>query len=298
MWLLSTLACQQKPGALARPNRIAIDSEGAIHVSDFHNDRIVVFDPDGQQQRTFGSSGIERGELWRLTAMAFTRDGALLVANRRPETDDQSSGNRFEIKRFEDGVERSSAQLDGRTLQPDGWVDAIVEGKDGSYIIADSAHGELLEIDASGRLIGRFGGIPRPDAAPSGLVASGDDPDILWVVEQHRHRISRVSRGGREEILLLDPTSAPRFPSNLALCQAQRWLVVADLGNHRLLRYSFDGQLLGEWTFEPVAPDQPVQLLDVAIDSACETIWAVDSKGNRVLGSTPEGTLVAELSKW
>lgn len=295
--LLLALACQPAPRALARPNRLAIDADGFIYVSDFHHDRIAVFNPSGEFYHTFGTRGISQGELWRVTAMTFTRDGALIIANRRPETDDESSKNRFEIKRFEDGAERSSIQLDGRTLQPDGWVDAIVQGRDDSYIIADSAHGEILEIDENGRLVGRFGGIPRPDAAPSGLVADGED---LWVVEQHRHRISRVSPGGEEHLLSLgDPlTTGPRFPSAIALCRQERWLAIADLGNHRMLRYTLDGKLLAEWDFAPLSTEQPVQLLDIAINGDCSRLWAVDSKGNRVLGTTANGVLVSELSQW
>jgi sugar lactone lactonase YvrE len=296
--LLFALACQPQPDGLARPNRLALQPDGTVYVSDFHNDRIVVFDAGGQFVRTFGEGGLEHGELWRVTAMTVASDGALVVANRRPETDEESSDNRFELKRFVDGEEESSIQLDGRTLQPDGWVDAVVQRGE-HYVIADSTHGELVEIDADGRRVGRFGGVPRPDAAPSFLLADGE---TLWVVEQHRHRISQVGPGGDERALLAakegEEASAPRFPSALGLCRAGGWLAVADFGQHRIQRYSLQGELLAEWAPTPAGPDRPVQLMDLAVSPDCSLIWAVDSKGDRILATTPDGRLVYELSQW
>ncbi|MEQ1854597.1 MAG: DUF4331 family protein, partial [Chthoniobacteraceae bacterium] len=66
------------------------------------------------------------------------------------------------------------AYPNGRTLQDDGWVDAVVPTDRGTWVVADSTHGELVEIDAHGSRVGRFGGIPRPDAAPSALTLDRD----------------------------------------------------------------------------------------------------------------------------
>lgn len=301
--------CSPVPRELARPNRVALGPDGLVYVSDFHHDRIGVFDADGALVRTFGSQGIGRDQLWRVTAMSVARDGSLVVANRSPESDDRDHALRFELKRFRDGEEVERTVLDGRTLQTDGWVDALVESPSGTWIIADNTHGELVEVDPGGRRVGRFGGIPRVDSAPSALVADGD---AVWVVEQNRHRIRRIAPQGDEHTLLLrdEGHRPPRFPSAMGVCHHPEgdWIAVADLGNHRLQRYGLppvagtradlEAPWLGEFVPEPVGVDQPVQLMDLAVSPDCTRLYLVDSKGDRVLVTSPDGEILQTLDRW
>ena len=303
-------ACSSAPRELSRPNRIALGPDGLVYVSDFHHDRIGVFDEAGALVRTFGSQGIGRDELWRVTAMSVARDGALVVANRRPESDDRDHALRFELKRVRDGEEIARTVLDGRTLQADGWVDAMLESASGTWIIADNTHGELVEVDIGGQRVGRFGGIPRVDAAPSALVRDGD---AVWVVEQNRHRISRIAPRGDEHTIVLrdDGHGLPRFPSAVGLCHAPTgdWLAVADLGNHRVQRYDLppadrwagaeiEAHWRSEFVPEPVGVDQPVQLMDLVVSPDCSRLYLVDSKGDRVLVTTPDGAVLQTLDRW
>ncbi|MEQ1504660.1 MAG: NHL repeat-containing protein [Myxococcota bacterium] len=291
------VACAAVPSELDRPNRVAIGPDGTVYVSDFHHDRIVVFGPDGVFRRAFGRQGIGEDQLWRVTALVVDRDGTVVVANRRPESDALKSEIQFEIKRFDtDGDELATLPLDGRTLQDDGWVDAVVPTDRGTWVVADSTHGELVEIDAHGSRVGRFGGIPRPDAAPSALTL---DRDAVWVVEQNRHRVTRVGPGGDERELVLDDAGhgLPRFPSALAVCPDQ-WYAIADYGNHRVQRYGVDGAWLGEFAPASAGPDRPVQLMDLAVSPACDRLYLVDSKGDRVLVTTPDGHVLHVLDRW
>lgn len=306
--IAALLACAGVPSELSRPNRVAIGPDGTVYVSDFHHDRIVTFGPDGGFVGTFGERGIGRGQLWRVTALATTADGALLVANRRPESEDRESGVTFEVVRFVDGEEVERTVLGGRTLQADGWVDAMAElpGGGGALVIADSTHGELIEVDRQGRRVGRFGGVLPIDATPSGLTRNGDD---VWVVEQFRHRVGvigpearRVAAGVSASRLVPLPLDdlghgPPRFPSAVGVC-AGRWIAIADLGGHRVQRYDLSGKWIGEAIPEAVGPDQPVQLMDLAVSADCSRTWLVDSKGNRVLVTDEDGVVVGEIARW
>ncbi|MEQ1567134.1 MAG: NHL repeat-containing protein [Myxococcota bacterium] len=293
---LALAACHGDPRDLLRPNRIALGPDGAVYVSDFHHDRIVVFDADGGYRGTFGERGLGPGQLWRVTAMATAADGSLLVANRRPESDARESEIRFEVVRFADGEETDRTLLDGRSLQPDGWIDALAEAPNGHWVVADSTHGELVEIDAHGQRVGSYGGIRPVDAAPSGLVRDGS---TLWVVEQYRHRVTRLVPGAAERPLVFADAGhgPPRFPSAVGVCPG-RWLAVSDYGGHRVQRYDLDGRWLGEFTPKAVGPDQPVQAIDLAVSPDCERIYLVDSKGNRVLLTDPDGAALHEVSRW
>jgi DNA-binding beta-propeller fold protein YncE len=288
--------CAAVPNELSRPNRLAVGPDGTLYVSDFHHDRIVVFPADGGPPETFGERGIGRGQLWRVTAMAVGPDGHLLVANRRPETEDRGSEIRFEIVEFDRGSEVTRTLIDQRTLQPDGWVDAIAQAPDGNLVVADSTNGELVEVDATGMRLGRFGGVPRIDAAPSGLRRAGDD---VWVVEQYRHRVSRIGRDGNPVILPLKdaPDDLPRFPSAIGVCAGQ-WVAIGDFGNHRVERYALDGARVGGFEPAPVGEDSPVELIDLDVSPDCAKLYLVDSKGDRVLITDPDGTVIDTIDRW
>lgn len=292
---LAAAGCERTAARLARPNHVAVGSDGTVWVSDFQHDRLAHWSADGTFLGTWGENGLGRDELWRVTAMASTRDG-LLVANLRPLSDDSGAEVVTELKTLTAGHEVRAVVLDGRTLPPGARVNGIAERPDGHLVLSDSTHGELVEIAPDGRHVGRFGGVPRPDAEPYELAADGQD---LWVVERDRHRITVVGPNGRERPLT--PADTPfRFPSAVAVCAAADppWVVVADLGNHRIRRFTLDGAPLASFAPHPDGPDRPPQLLDVAIAPDCSRLYVVDSKGDRVLVTDPNGTVLQVLQAW
>ncbi|MCB9684680.1 MAG: hypothetical protein H6735_06575 [Alphaproteobacteria bacterium] len=286
--------CAAPPNGLGRPNRLAVGAD-AVYVSDFEHDRIVQTRADGTFVRTFGGRGLGTNQLWRVTAMVVDEDGSLLVANRRPESDAEDSATVVEVKRFVDGAEVERVDLGGKVLQDDAWLDAIAPMDDGRWLLADSAHGELMVVQ-EGRLVGRFGGIPRPDAAPTALVREGM---VFWEVEQMRHRITPLDSHG--QALRFEPSEDVgelRFPSAIGVCEAQGWVAIADFGNLRVVRVTTEGGLLSSFAPTPAGPDRPVQLLDLAVSEDCSRLYLVDSKGDRVLITDPDGAVLGQISTW
>ncbi len=303
--VLALLAgCGADPGALGRPNRLALGG-GVVYVSDFQNDRIVEYRTDGTFVRTIGEKGLGEDQLWRVVAMTLDDDGSLLVANRRPVSDDEGAEQLYEVKRFVGGSEVERHDLDGEVVPDDAWIEAVEPMGDGRLLVADSAHGDI-SIVREGRLEGRLGGIPGSDAAPTALARErGPTPaeDRYWVVEQHRHRVGRLDARGMPLPFEPSKEAGPlSFPSAIAACppapDREGFVVVADLGNLRVVRFSTTGAFLGAFAPEPVAPDRPVQLLDVALSEDCAEVWLVDSKGDRVLVTDLEGTPLRTLSTW
>lgn len=294
--LLALLACDAPPAHLSRPNRVALGPDGEVYVSDFQHDRIVVFDAAGRFRATFGRQGLGPDELWRVMALAVADDGSLVVANRRPESADHGAATRNELKRFRGGREVAVTPLDGRVIERDGGLDALAPGSGGTWLLADATRGALIQVDAAGNDVGRFGGVLPVDLAPSALARDGD---AYWVLEQRRHRLSRIGPGGTQAALTWDDEGhgPPRFPSAVALCPGA-WLAVADLGNHRIQRYDLRGRWLGEFEPVPAHPDAPVQLLDLAVSPDCARLYLVDSKGDRVLVTDPDGAVLQTLSAW
>jgi DNA-binding beta-propeller fold protein YncE len=288
-------ACATPAEHLARPNRVVVAADGTVWVSDFQNDRLVRWGADGTFLGTWGRNGLGRGELWRVTSMVATPTG-VVVANLRPVSDASGAEVVTELKSVDAAQEVGSAVLDGRSLASGARIDGLSLLGNGHLVLADSTHGELVEVAADGRHIGRFGGIPRPDAEPYGVTVSGED---VWVVERDRHRVTVISPGGRERTFT--PRDEPlRFPTAVAVCTATEpaWVAVADHGNHKVRRFLLDGTPLSAFAPHPVGPDQPVQLLDLALSADCGALYLVDSKGDRVLVTDPNGSVLRTLQSW
>ena len=69
------------PGEFAKPTGVAVDQDGNLYVSDTWNNRIEVFDADGNFIRTFGKAGDGPGYFARPKGIAIDGDGHVWVAD-------------------------------------------------------------------------------------------------------------------------------------------------------------------------------------------------------------------------
>ena len=68
-------------GQFAKPTGVAVDSEGLVYVTDTWNDRVEVFDADGNFVRTWGKNGDAAGDFARPKGIAIDSDGHIWVAD-------------------------------------------------------------------------------------------------------------------------------------------------------------------------------------------------------------------------
>ncbi len=68
-------------GDFSRPTNVAVDSDGNLYVSDTFNDRVEIFDADGNFLRTFGKAGDGPGYFARPKGLAIDSDGHVWVAD-------------------------------------------------------------------------------------------------------------------------------------------------------------------------------------------------------------------------
>jgi len=69
------------PGDFSRPTNVAVDGDGNIYVTDTFNNRVEIFDADGNFIRTFGKSGDGPGYFARPKGIAVDGDGHIWVAD-------------------------------------------------------------------------------------------------------------------------------------------------------------------------------------------------------------------------
>lgn len=69
------------PGDFSRPSNVAVDQDGNLYVSDTWNDRVEIFDAEGNFIRTFGKAGDGPGYFARPKGIAIDGDGHVWVAD-------------------------------------------------------------------------------------------------------------------------------------------------------------------------------------------------------------------------
>jgi DNA-binding beta-propeller fold protein YncE len=69
------------PGDFSKPTGVAVDAEGNLYVADTYNNRIEIFDADGQFVSTFGKAGDGPGYFARPKGVAIDGDNHIWVAD-------------------------------------------------------------------------------------------------------------------------------------------------------------------------------------------------------------------------
>jgi DNA-binding beta-propeller fold protein YncE len=72
---------QTAPGAFSLPEGVAVDSDGNVYVTDTFNDRIEMFDADGEFMNTFGQNGDGPADFERPKGIAIDRDSHIWVVD-------------------------------------------------------------------------------------------------------------------------------------------------------------------------------------------------------------------------
>jgi sugar lactone lactonase YvrE len=69
------------PGDFSLPEGVAVDNDGNVYVADTFNNRVEIFDPDGEFISTFGKNGDGPGHFERPKGIAIDCDGHIWVAD-------------------------------------------------------------------------------------------------------------------------------------------------------------------------------------------------------------------------
>ncbi len=296
------IACQNQPTGLLRPNGVVVATDGTLFVMDRGNYRIVHLDENGRMLHSFGSLGLEAGDIYAGWDIADDDQGHLYINDLNdlfPETAEAAGLPLGSVKKF-------TAQ--GDFLQAFDFQTGLEQSP-----LLSSPYG--LEIDQQNRLyVANYGDnlIQVFDTQGQHLVAlplqgSGyglndvavdDTRQWLYATDVINSQIQQFqmvfATGGQLSLVpRLQFGSYGReegqfaYPSYLAVDENEGWLYVADMGNRRIQVFDQDGRFLRQFA-PPDTPVWQVMGLDVAADGA---VYAADAYNNVVWVFEPDGRL-------
>ena len=248
--------------------------------------------------RTFGQRGLGHGELWQAWDISALRDGRLLVMNQRI-TDVGDETQIFDIKEFKNGEEIASHEIANAAIDPKAFPHGFAEGRNGQWFVPDTGRQGLWRFSSTWRPLGILRK-PQGGGEFKGISAIVRSREELWIVEKYAHQIRRLTLDVKEELRFGVGGQAPgqlKFPSSLGVC-AGKWVAVADYGNHRIQRFDYDGTFVDGFSPSRASPHAPTMLMSVVVTEDCQRLFLVDSKGNRVLVTTPRGEILREIKSW
>lgn len=291
----------ETPG-FSRPSGVAFGRNGEILVADTGNNRIVVFDEDGEFIREFGSLGIakpiggaeptwEPGQLSYPMDVAVDATGTVYVAdfyNDSISVFDPEGG--FE-RRFPDPykpVGKGSSGQDGG-----GIAVTAVSVLDGRIYATDTF--QVFVFSENGRVLRQFG---RPGADDEGLDhpngVAADAAGRIYVSDSNNNRVKAYSPdgdvlwtlGGRLSDLRSETAEPVVLPRGLAVERGGSVLVADTLGQ-QLVRLDQDGKVLASFGMRGEAPGQLDFPNDVAVRG--DQVLIADRANDRVQVVTLQG---------
>ncbi|HET6316972.1 MAG TPA: NHL repeat-containing protein [Chloroflexota bacterium] len=305
------------------PAGIAVDSDGAVYVSDYAMDRVLKFGPDGTLLLQWGASGSGLGQFSAPFGLAvddhtvyvvdqlngrvqkFASDGTSLGAwGSTGAGSDQLRtpfgvavfGGRVYVADFgNDRVQIFSTDgmgmgevgahgtADGQFQRPAG----VAVDRDGNLYVTDHFNDRIQRFGVEGRFQGALGSVVG--ALASGTAVTSGTPGSLSGPSAVSTPLPTLTNSSTPAAV---PESVLRRPEGIALDRdGNVW--VADYGRDRVVKLSPEGHVLlalgsrGSGASEFVGPK------GIAVDPASGRVYVADTGNGRVQRLAPDGTLEA-----
>lgn len=281
-------ACSADPAALDGPTQAIVASDGLVYVSDgYFHARVAVFTPEGQFVRDWGSKGFELGQLQTPHALVEAGDGTLVVADR-----DNGRLQRFSTDgRF----------LDSRRSEALGRPWSVARAGDGRLFVADggdqrpdAARGGIVELDAGGQVVRRFGSF---GSGPGEL----DEPHMLAVSARGELFVAEL---GNRRLQRFDPVACDAEGA-CDYAAVAGWPELVDTPGLDPLSVALDGERVyvghqghpasiwvlqhGSGRLEAVLAEGEFERPHGLFVAADGTLWVADDYGNRVVHLAADG---------
>jgi len=319
-------------GEFAQPYGLAVDASDNVYVADTQNHRVQKFDSTGKFLTKWGSFGEDEGLFVMPVDIAVSPSGDVYVASRgaiqrftpegkflaRWKTSLAAPVNRH-IAVDSSGKIYQASYAEHRVdiFDPDGnlietWgspgTDAgkfdepggIAVGPSGQVVVADAGSKRVQSFDSDGRLLARWGTGFYPGFL-AGLAIDGSGN--IYTTAEGSKSIRKFDADGRLVAAWAEEGSGDgQLKSVLwtvldVAADASGNVYVADIGNHRVQKFSSDGRFLTKWGSKGTDDGQFTGMGGIAVDGAGD-ICVGDRLGPgeiRIQKFRPDGRFV---TKW
>jgi len=222
--------------ANGKPTGVHVDDEGKIWVADTHEFQVLVYTPDGTEQRRFGTFGEQPGEFLYPTDVAIGPDDSIWVS-------EYGGNDRVQVFNADGTLRRvigSVGSEPGQFSRPQ----AIALSDDGQRLyVADSCNHRIQVFDAHGTLLSVLG---SPGREPGQLHYPYDlvllDDGSLLVSEYGSSRIQHLSPDGDSlGIWGIHGSEAGALNAPWGIDSDGRRVWILDTGNHRVVTMYLPG---------------------------------------------------------
>ncbi len=219
------------------PQQIAVDDERNIYVADTGNSRIQKFTHEGQFLSSWGTNGVENGELQSPVGIAIYENNVYVVDEKQNTVQKFDNDGNFILKWGERGNEN------GQFSSPQG----ITIDSSGIVYVADSKNHRIQQFTSDGEFLSSFGKYGYGDGKLKIPVDVAIYGDFIYVSDPGGYKIEKYTSDGiflksfdynfggfsvRPGGLTVDPNGNIYF---------------VDAAKYRVVKINSDGRTLATW---------------------------------------------------
>nr|ABZ06905.1 putative NHL repeat protein [uncultured marine crenarchaeote HF4000_ANIW93H17] len=219
------------------PQQIAVDDERNIYVADTGNSRIQKFTHEGQFLSSWGTNGVENGELQSPVGIAIYENNVYVVDEKQNTVQKFDNDGNFILKWGERGNEN------GQFSSPQG----ITIDSSGIVYVADSKNHRIQQFTSDGEFLSSFGKFGYGDGKLKTPVDVAVYGDFIYVSDPGGYKIEKYTSDGiflksfdynfggfsvRPGGLTVDPNGNIYF---------------VDAAKYRVVKINSDGRTLATW---------------------------------------------------
>ena len=218
------------------PWGVAVNSKDEIAVTDLGNQRVQLFNSDGNFLRSFGRQGNKAGEFSNPRGITFHKSGNIFVADQRNHSIQIFSGEGEYV-----GMFGGYGSLDSQLSYP--W--GLSVDSDGNIIVADSGNKLIKIFSSNGKFLVKIGG----QGTLTFPIHCIQCDRYLIVSENSEHCVKVFDRNGNFQYNFGKQGGGDgefKFPYCLSVNKSGH-LMVCDGGNDRIQVFELNGKFLSKF---------------------------------------------------
>ena len=239
------------------PQQIAVDDKRNIYVVDTGNSRIQKFTHEGQFLSSWGTNGIENGELQSPVGIAIYENNVYVVDEKQNTVQKFDNDGNFILKWGEYGNEN------GQFIKPLG----ITIDSSGIVYVADSKNYRIQQFTSDGEFLSSFGKYGYGDGKLKTPVDVAVYGDFIYVSDPGGYKIEKYTSDG---IFLksfdYNFGGSPIRPGGLTV-DPDGNIYFVDAAKYRIVKMSPDGKTLGTWGGVGKGSGKFVEPKDIVLDN-------------------------------